>query len=97
VSADVKCEMNNLFRKLLYAKGQKDFAEAENQIKDTCEPFHQYPAVCIAIFELVHGWPCTPLPFTIHTAGRVYNTSLSVEMLYIVDRLVVTALAAGHW
>jgi len=44
VSADVKCEMNNLFRKLLYAKGEKDFAEAENQIKDTCEPFHQYLA-----------------------------------------------------
>lgn len=44
VSSDVKSEMNTLFRKLLYAKGETDFAEAENEIKDTCQPFHQYLA-----------------------------------------------------
>jgi len=42
VSSDIKSKMNTLFRKLLYANGQTDFAETENEIKDTCEPFHQY-------------------------------------------------------
>jgi len=41
VSSDVKSETNTLFRKLLYAKNETK-TEAKNEIKDTCEPFHQY-------------------------------------------------------
>jgi len=42
VSAGVKADMNTLFRQLLHAKGETDFAETQNEIKDACEPFHQY-------------------------------------------------------
>jgi len=34
-----------------------------------------YSAVRIKICEYVQGWPCTLLPFSIHTADHVHNTS----------------------
>jgi len=33
------------------------------------------PAMCIEICEFVHGWPLTNSQISIHTAGRVHNTS----------------------
>jgi len=31
----------------------------------------------IEIFKFVHGWSCMSLPFSIHMAGHVHNTSHS--------------------
>ena len=42
VSPDVKSELNTLFRKLLYAREEAEFMQAEKEIQGKCEAFNQY-------------------------------------------------------
>jgi len=42
VSSDVKSELNTLFRKLLYARAEAEFMQAEKEIQGKCEAFNQY-------------------------------------------------------